>query len=141
MAFAGISYLAIIVAAVASYIFGAVWYMTLSKPWMAALGKTEADIKGPDGKGSAAPFIIAFVAQLVMAYVLAGLIGHLGAGQVTPWNGLVSACLRLDRLRADDARRPITASRARSASLTVIDGLHWLGVLLIQGLVIGLFGV
>jgi hypothetical protein len=26
-------------------------------------------------------------------------------------------------------------------SLTVIDGLHWLGVLLIQGLVIGLFGV
>ena len=26
-------------------------------------------------------------------------------------------------------------------SLTLIDGLHWLGVLLIQGLVIGLFGV
>jgi hypothetical protein len=26
-------------------------------------------------------------------------------------------------------------------ALTVIDGIHWLAVLLVQGLVIGLFGV
>ena len=41
MAFAGISYLGIVVAAIASYIFGAVWYMALSKQWIAALGKTD----------------------------------------------------------------------------------------------------
>lgn len=140
MAFAGISYLAIIVAAVASYIFGAVWYMVLSKQWMAALDKTEADIKGPDGKGSAAPFIIAFVAQLVMAYVLGGLIGHLGAGQVTPWNGLVSAFFVWAGFVLTTLATNHGFQGAKRA-LTVIDGLHWLGVLLIQGLVIGLFGV
>jgi hypothetical protein len=140
MAFAGISYLAILVASVVSYAFGAAWYMALGKQWMAALGKTEADVRGPDGKPSPLPFIIAFVAQLVMAYVLAGLIGHLGAGQVTPWNGLVSGFFVwlgfvLTSLVTNHAFQG--AKRA----LTVIDGLHWLGVLLIQGLVIGLFGV
>ncbi len=43
MAFAGVSYLAVLFAAIASYIFGAVWYMGLSKYWIAALGKSEAE--------------------------------------------------------------------------------------------------
>jgi hypothetical protein len=138
--FAGISYLAILVAAIASYAFGAVWYMALSKPWLAALGKTAEDLRGPEGKGSATPFVIAFIAQLVMAWVLAGLIGHLGPGQVTPGNGLVSAFFAwfgfvLTSLVTNHA------FQGAKRSLTLIDGLHWLGVMLIQGLVIGLFGV
>lgn len=140
MAFAGINYLAIVAAAVASYIFGSIWYMTLSKPWMAALGKTEADIMRPDGKRPVTPFIVAFVAQLVMAYVLAGLIGHLGPGQVTPWNGLISAAF----VWAGFVATTLVTNHGFQGSkraLTVIDGLHWLGVLLIQGLVIGLIGV
>ncbi|MEZ5925457.1 MAG: DUF1761 domain-containing protein [Hyphomicrobiaceae bacterium] len=138
MAFAGINYLAILVAAVASYVFGAVWYMALSKVWINALGKTEAEFKAR--KPSALPFIIAFIAQLVMAFVLAGTIGHLGVDQVTPQNGIISALFvwagfvmttLVTNHGFQDAKR----------SLTVVDGLHWLGVLLIQGLVIGLFGV
>ena len=40
----------VLVAAVAAWVLGAAWYMALSKPWLAALGKTEADMKGADGK-------------------------------------------------------------------------------------------
>jgi hypothetical protein len=140
MAFAGMNYLAILTAAVASYIFGAVWYMALSKPWLAALGKNEAEIKGSDGKRPATPFIVAFVAQLVMAYVLAGLIAHLGPGHVTPRSGVISALFVWAGFVATTL---VTNHGFQGAkrSLTVIDGLHWLGVLLIQGLVIGLIGV
>lgn len=138
MAFAGVSYLAVLVAAIASYIFGAVWYMALAKYWMAALGKTESELKSR--KPSPLPFVIAFVAQLVMAYVLAGTIGHLGIGQVTVKNGLISALVVylgfvLTTLVTNHG------FQGNKPSLTLIDGLHWLGVLLIQGLVIGLFGV
>lgn len=33
---------------------------------------------------------IAMAALLVMAYMLAGVIGHLGVGQVTPRNGVIA---------------------------------------------------
>ena len=36
-------------------------------------------------------FIVAALAQLVMAWVLSGVIGHLGTDQVTVTNGLISA--------------------------------------------------
>ena len=57
--------LAILVAAAGSWIFGAVWYMALSKPWMKA-----AEVKtGTDGKplGGALPFIISFVVMIIVA--------------------------------------------------------------------------
>ena len=41
MAFAGMNYLAILVAAVAAFAWGAAYYMTLSKQWLAAVGRTE----------------------------------------------------------------------------------------------------
>lgn len=138
MAFGGMSYLAILVAAIASYIFGAVWYMALSKQWIAALGQTEEEFKSRPF--SPVPFVIAFISQLVMAFVLAGTIGHLGVGQVTPRNGMISALFIwtgfvLTTLATNHG------FQGAKRSLTVIDGLHWLGVLVIQGLVIGLFGV
>jgi hypothetical protein len=36
MNFAGMNYLAIVVAAVAAFAFGAAWYSALSKPWIRA---------------------------------------------------------------------------------------------------------
>lgn len=45
MVFGGINYIAVLVAAVAAFAFGAVYYMTLAKPWIAAVGKTEADME------------------------------------------------------------------------------------------------
>jgi len=137
MDFAGMNHLAIPLAAVASYAFGSVWYMTLAKPWMAALGKTEADLKaGPQVR----PFVMAFVMQLLMAWVLAGLIGHLGTGQVTLANGVISAAF----CWAGFVLTTLVTNHGfqdAKGMLTVIDGGHWLGVLLIQGAVIGAMGI
>jgi hypothetical protein len=75
-----------------------------------------------------------------MAWVLAGVIGHLGPGEVTLRNGIISAAFVwlgfvITTLTVNNAFQ-----RARWA-LTLIDGGHWLGVLLLQGAVIGLMGV
>ena len=90
MAFAGINYLAILIATMAGFAFGAAYYMTLSKPWLAAIGKTKEEIAAA-GKRSPMPFIVSIVALLIMAWVLAGGIGHLGPGQVTLRNGIICA--------------------------------------------------
>jgi Protein of unknown function (DUF1761) len=139
MQFAGVSYFAIIVAAIVSFMFGWLWYgVLLSKSWMAAAGKSEAEIKAQGA--SPAPFVIAFVAQFVMAWVLAGLIGHVGSGQVTFKIGMITAALIwigfvITTLAVNHA------FQGAKRSLTVIDGGHWLGVLLLQGGIIGLLGV
>ena len=39
MGFAGMNFLAIVVAAVAAFAWGAAYYMTLSKQWLAAVAK------------------------------------------------------------------------------------------------------
>jgi Protein of unknown function (DUF1761) len=139
MNFAGFNYLSIPVAAIAAFAFGAVYYMTLAGPWMAALGKTKAELMGPTGKPSTAPYIVTAIALIVMAWMLAGVMGHLGPGQVTLKNGVISAgFLWFGFVVTTMAVN--NAYGGRKPMLTVIDGLHWLGVLLIEGAVIGAMG-
>lgn len=136
MTFAGVNYLGILIAAVAGYAFGSVYYMVLSKPWMTAVGKTEAEIKA---NMKAAPFVVAFVAQLIMAIMLAGIIAHLGDKSMTVRNGVISAFfIWLGFIATTLAVNHGFQGAPRS--LTVIDGGHWLGVMLLQGVVLGLFG-
>ena len=135
MEFGGINYLAIIAATVASFIFGSVWYGLLSEQWMKAASVSEEQAKPSTG-----PMINAFICQLIMAWVLAGLIGHLGEGQVTLSNGVISATfvwfgfvLTTQLVNHRFQRQPW--------ALSIIDCGHWLGVLEVQGAVIGLMGV
>ena len=139
MAFAGINYLAIALAAIAAFGFGAIWYRVLAKPWMAAIGKTKQDVKA-SGAPTAVLFLVTFVAQLVMAWVLAGVIGHLGPGQVTLRNGLISGGLLWLGFVATTMVVNYGFQGAKR-TLTAIDGGHWLAVLLIQGAIIGWMGV
>jgi hypothetical protein len=133
MAFAGMNYLAILIAAVAAYVWGAAYYMTLSKPWLVAVGLTQPN-------RSAAPFVISFVALVVMAFVLAGSIGHLGPGNVSVKNGIISGII----IWAGFVLTTVFVNNAypgRKYMLSIIDSIHWLGVLVIQGAVIGAMGV
>ncbi len=136
----GVNYWAILLAAVASFMFGGAYYGALSKPWMQAVGKSEAEIKS--GTPTPVLFGITLVAELIMAWVLAGLMLHLAKAGVVAnvrnglltaafcWLGFVATSLMVNN-GYQGARR----------MLTLIDGGHWLGVLLIQGLVIGWIGV
>lgn len=142
MIFGGINYLAIVIAALAGFGFGAVYYLTLSRPWMNAMGWSadEQAAKAKAGMGaSKTPFVIAIAANLIMAWILAGLIGHLGVDQVTIKNGLISGALCWFGFVATTLSVNY-AFGGRATSLTIIDGGHWLGVLLLMGAVIGAFG-
>jgi hypothetical protein len=139
MTFAGMNWPAILIAAIAGFAFGAAYYISLSKPWLAAIGKTKEAIAA-EGKGSPLPFIISIVALAVMAVVLAGTIGHLGAGQVTLKNGVITALFMwvgfvITTMAVNNA------FGQRKVSLTIIDGIHWLGVLVIQGAIVGAMGL
>ncbi len=78
--------LGVIIAAIAGYAFGAVWYMGLSKPWMEAAG-IERDQDGQPVNKSAAPFVLSAIAMIVVAgmmrhvFAMAGIDG-LGKGLV-----------------------------------------------------------
>jgi hypothetical protein len=138
MQFPGLNVYAIVLAAVVGFMFGWLWYGVLfSKQWQAAVGKTEAELKaeGPN----AMPFVIAFVAQLIMAWVLAGVIGHIEPAHVSLKGSLITAALVWLGFVATTLAVNHTFQGA-DRTLTLIDGGHWLGVLLLQGAVIGLFG-
>ena len=57
MTFSGINYLAVIIATLAGFGLGAVWYMVLGGAWMHALGKTKDACK-PEGSAKFLPFVI-----------------------------------------------------------------------------------
>src|SRR6267143_2227278 len=89
MTFAGTNYWAVLTAAVAGWLAGAAWYMSLGKYWQAAVGMTAEKMEACKSRPYAwLPFVLAFVANLVMAWTLAGLMGHLGP--VTVKNGVIS---------------------------------------------------
>lgn len=139
MIFAGINYVAVLIAAVAAWLAGAVWYMAFARSWTAALGKTPEQIEAQKKQpGAWLPFIYSFIAELVMAWVTAGLLGHLGGLSVRigvisglfVWLGYVITTMLVNN-----------AFAGRDPSLLLIDGGHWLLVLVLIGGILGAIGV
>lgn len=125
-------YIGVIVAAVVSYAFGALWYMVLGKQWMAAAGVSPEDVD----RKNPMPFIIAFIAAVLVAgmmrhaFAQAGIEGAnkglwagfgLGAFIATPWIATNYAFA------------------GRSFRLTFIDGLYAIIGCTLMGLVLTLF--
>jgi hypothetical protein len=131
----------ILIAAVAAWIFGGVYYTALSKPWMAAQGKTleqckvEQDAKSGIAKGT--PFVIVFVSEIIIAWVLYAILLHLNmftlrAGIISAlfcWFGFVLTTIATNN-----------AFQGRRVMLTVIDGVGWLGAFVIIGAIVGWWG-
>ena len=79
MSFADINFLAVGLAAVLTFVLGALWYSPLlfAKPWMAAHGYTEEHVKEMQA-GAGKLYGISFVCWFVMATVLALIGEHFG---------------------------------------------------------------
>ena len=139
-----LNYLAVTVAAVASFAFGALWYGALSEAWTRARGLSQEDIsKARTAKGRLpVAYIVAFVAEFIMAWMLAGVLLHLEHGglAVGVRNGLISAAFLWFGFVATTLAVNHVFQGAKP-SLTLIDGGHWLGVLLIQGAILGAWGI
>lgn len=138
------NFLIMIAAAVCAWLFGALYYGTLGRQWVAAQGSTMEEFKARQaartGKLAAqGPFILAFIAQLIMAYVLYGLMKHVAhTAPLTVRNGLISGAFVwfafiLTTMAVNNA------FTGRKTMLTAIDAGHWLGVMLIIGAILGAF--
>lgn len=138
MTFSGINYIAVIIATLAGFGLGAVWYLVLGRAWMGALGKTKEELSREQGAAKALPFVISLVALFVMALMLAGLMGHLG--NVTVRGGVISGLFMWIGFVITTMGVNHAFSGAKPM-LTLIDGGHWLAVLVVMGAVIGAFGV
>jgi hypothetical protein len=139
MDFSSINYLSVGIATLAGYIVGAIYYMVLGKAWM-----TAAELDPAAMKMRYSPFIISFVAEFVLAVVLYIVLDDITfagtysenfdlksslAWSVILWFGFVAVPLVVNH-RYQGSRW----------SLTVIDGIHWLLVLLVMAAIIGWFG-
>ncbi len=134
MDFSQVNWIAVGAAAVAAFMFGAVYYIALGKQWMDAAGITASEVE----KRSPVPFIISFAGLLVMGSVLAGhfaqhepetmAAGHAVESAVMLWVGFVATTIATNH-----------AYQQAKPKLTFIDSVHWLGVLVIQGLVLNAF--
>ena len=126
----------VIVAALAAFAFGAVWYMSMSKAWIAAAEiPVDADGK-PKGNGGAMPFVVGLVAMVIVAgmmlhvFAMSGLtsIGEgvmggagIGAFLITPWVAMNYAF---------GMRKP---------TLTLIDGVNSVVGCTVMGVVLNAF--
>jgi hypothetical protein len=135
------NWLSVISAAVAAWIFGGVYYTSLCKYWLAAQGKTleqcKAEQASKSGAAKAAPFILVFVGELIMAWAMYGVLFHMNmftlrAGAISGaalWLGFVLTTITANNAFA--GRKPM---------LTVIDSGGWLGAMTIIGAIVGWMG-
>ncbi len=127
-----INYLAILVAAIAGMISGAVWYRIFANPWMKAAGYREPPQPNPK------VYIVALAAQFVIAIIMAILFGHFG--NVSMMDGIMSAFF----LWLGFCLAPMAVNhrfQTTGWNLTIIDGGYWLVVFLLQGAILGWMGV
>lgn len=125
-------HLAVWVAAIAFFVLGPIWYNLLSTQWLAAIGKTVDQMAAE--QASPIPFVIGFVALLVMCYTLAWLIERLQATTFTGGLGL-GAVVAVGFVAANLALN--YGFESRSVTLWVINAVYAVVGLGIAGAIIG----
>ncbi|HKY94335.1 MAG TPA: DUF1761 domain-containing protein [Kiloniellales bacterium] len=134
MDFAAVDYLACLVAAVAAYAFGMVWYMGLSKAWVAAVGKSADELRANANPITFAVTALAcFVTAVVLAMIWGGGLAMVGLWPVLRtaiilWVGFILTTVAVHH-----------AYQGQRRSLTLIDGGYGLGVVVIESIVLWLF--
>jgi hypothetical protein len=124
-------FIVILLAALAGWIFGAVWYMALGKVWQRALGRNPDDCK--DQKMPMTPMVLALLAAVVMSAVLYQLLINLGVMGVQ--HGMVAGLtIGIGFLLTSILVNNLF--QGRSLLLTAIDGGHWVLAVVVEAAVI-----
>jgi hypothetical protein len=125
--------IAIAVAGVAGWIFGAIWYGVWGKVWQRALGKDPEACKGQ--KMPVTPMLVSFLVALVMSAVLFQLLSNLGVVGVAP-SALTGLTIGVGFLFTTTLVNNLF--QQRPFTLTVIDGGHWTLALVVEAVVLSL---
>src|SRR3989344_2720713 len=132
-----VNYLVILVSAIISFIIGALWYSLLfGKSWTKLMGFSAKDIEKTKKKSMAKTYFIGFIAQLIMAYVLANFVIYADAKTFLEgiqvgffiWLGFV-ATISLGMILWEN--KPI--------KLYLINTGYWLVSLIIQGMILSVW--
>jgi hypothetical protein len=131
--------IAILGAGLAGWIFGAVWYTVLGKPWQRALGLNPDDCK--DKKMPMAPMVASFIVALVMSALLLPILAMVAGNShgLLEWRAAVPAAVTGLILGIGFVFCPMMVNnmfQQRPFTLTVIDGLHWTFALTIEAVVV-----
>ena len=125
-------YLGIPAATLAGWMFGAFWYTSFSKPWLAAIEMGKEEI----GRRQRVlnPMLASVLAELVLAAVLFYVLKRMS---VVGWNWgamagfIIGAGIVLPTVFVN------YIFPGRKLMLTVIDGGHWVCVVTIMGTILG----
>ena len=127
---------AVILAAMVAFGFGAFWYTTMSKPWIAAAG-IPVDAGGkPMGAGSPMPFVIGFIAEILVA----GMMRHIfvSAGMTTLWDGIMGG-FGIGAFLITPWVAMNYAFAARTYKLIYLDGVNSVVGCTLMGIVLSFF--
>ena len=135
-------FLNVIVAALAAFAFGAVWYMSMSKAWIAA-AEIAVDAngrptrrEGEAGGSSPMPFVVGLIAMCLVA----GMMRHLlaSSGVTTVMGGAISG-FGIGAFFITPWVAMNYAFAMRKPALTVIDGVNSVVGCTIMGAVLNAF--
>ncbi len=132
----------VIAAALAAFAFGAVWYMSMSKAWIAA-AEISVDAsgrptrhEGQTGGSSPMPFVVGLIAMVLVA----GMMRHLlGASGVTTVGGGALAGFGIGAFLIAPWVAMNYGFAMRKPALTVIDGVNSVVGCTIMGAVLNAF--
>jgi hypothetical protein len=127
-------HLAVWIASIVFFVLGAIWYSVMAGPWAAAIGKTMDTMSRDQGAASPLPYVIGFIAILVMCYTLAWLIERLQAATLTGGMRL-GATIAIGFIAATLALN--YGFEARSVTLWLINSAYVVVGLAIAGAIIG----
>jgi len=127
-----INYLAVLVAGVAGWLLGAIWYspVLFYNAWLDGLGKSSEEVQ--EGAGPL-NYLATFIALLVMAYVMAYILDAFQArsiwvglqGGFWTWLGLVATTSAVNSIFA-----------GRRLKLYLVDSGYHLVTLLLMGMIL-----
>ncbi|MHA7288395.1 DUF1761 domain-containing protein [Arthrobacter sp. MDT3-24] len=129
-----INWLAVALAFISSMAIGFVWYMpaVLGKRWMAAIGKTEEDLKNISG--GAGIWVPMMVAAALTAVLLAVLISKLGLDNAAAGGGFALVLALVFRSGGHVIHNGFAG---RPTTVTLIDSGHDLLAMTVAGAIIG----
>lgn len=131
------SVLAILSAGFTGWAFGALYYGLVSKEWLsiAAISRDMRAMMAAPEEGAGLALFLSFAAQMVMAGILALILSQMPPPSALKgvlvglmlWLGFVATSLGVS-----------SAYRRGTLAETAIDALHWLGVLMLMGAILGM---
>ena len=129
-------FLNVIAAAFASWVFGAVWYMSLAKPWMEVSGVEVGEDGKPANGSDPMPFILSALCMVLVAGMMRHMLGMAGIDSVGK-SALVGIGIGLFFISPWIMIN--NAYTGRPFKLTVIDGGYAVCGCAIIGIVLALF--